>query len=85
MKDMKWSPVKSRRLKKVRGVSFEEIIASEVVDIVRHPNREHQRIMLFSYKRYIWVVPFVETENEIFLKTIYPCRKHTKLYFKKRA
>ena len=29
---------------------------------------------------YIYLVPFIETENEIFLKTIIPSRKATKKY-----
>ena len=36
--------------------------------------------MLFKYKRYIWVVPYVEDKETIFLKTLYPSRKYTKLY-----
>jgi len=40
----------------------------------------HQQIMLFGYKRYIGVVPFVRKEDGIFLKTLYPSRKYTRLY-----
>ena len=85
MKEIRWGYVKSRRLKKTRGISFEEIVEARLVDILVHPNRDHQSIMLFYYKRYMWVVPFVETDKELFLKTVYPSRKYTKSYFKKRA
>ena len=37
--------------------------------------------MLFEYRKYVWLVPFVQEENgDIFLKTLYPSRKYTKLY-----
>ena len=80
MKEFKWNELKSRRLKKVRGVSFEELITEEIVDIKRHPARERQSLMLFRYKGYIWVVPYVEEKDYIFLKTLYPSRKYTKIY-----
>jgi len=41
--------------------------------------------MLFEYKGYIWVVPFVKANGEIFLKTLYPSRKYTKIYRKERG
>ena len=82
MKDIRWSHLKSERLKRTRGVSFGEIIAAELVGVKRHPRREGQNIMLFKYKGYIWIVPYVETEDHIFLKTLYPSRKYTKIYKK---
>ena len=41
--------------------------------------------MLFKHRGYIWVVPYVETKDEIFLKTMFPSRKYTKLYNKERS
>ena len=36
--------------------------------------------MLFEYKRYIWIIPYViEKNGDIFLKTLYPSRKYTKM------
>ncbi len=35
--------------------------------------------MLFKHRGYIWVVPYVESQEEIFLKTMFPSRKYTKL------
>ncbi len=74
--------LKSERLKKTRGVSFEEIISSELIAVKSHPKREDQNIMLFKLKGYIWIVPYVEEKEYIFLKTLYPSRKFTKLYIK---
>jgi len=53
MKNIAWNLLKSERLKRVRGVSFEEIIGSELIAIKKHHKKEHQNVMLFSYKRYI--------------------------------
>ena len=80
MVELRWNLLKSERLKKARGVSFEEIIQAKLVAIKRHPTRTLQDVMLFEHKGYIWVVPFVRNGEEIFLKTLYPSRKYTKLY-----
>ena len=85
MRFIKWNILKSERLKKARGVSFEEIIRAKLVAVKRHPKKEYQEIMLFEYKGYIWVVPFVKSNEEIFLKTLYPSRKYTTIYRKERG
>jgi len=82
MKEIHWSQLKSERLKKTRGVSFEEIISSKLIDIRNHPQNEKQKILVFKYKGYVWAVPYVIDGKTIFLKTIYPSRKLTKLYRK---
>ena len=74
--------MKSERLKKTRGVSFEEILRAKLVAVKRHPKKLHQNVMLFEYKGYIWVVPFVEDEGDFFFKTLYPSRQITKIYKK---
>lgn len=80
MKEIKWNLLKSERLKKTRGASFEDIVNSKLIFILKHPVRENQKVMLFEYKNYIWVVPFIEEANHYFLKTLFPSRKYTKLY-----
>jgi hypothetical protein len=82
MKEIRWSQLKSERLKKTRGVSFEEIISSKLIDIRNHPQNEKQKILVFKYKSYIWAVPYVIDGKTIFLKTIYPSRKLKRLYRK---
>lgn len=78
-----WSATKSARLKRIRGVSFEELVTAKFLDILKNPNRENQGILIYEYKGYVWAVPFVmEGERGIFLKTLYPCRKYKKLYKK---
>ena len=82
VKELKWSLLKNEVLKRVRGASFEDIVGAKFIRVNKHPQKESQNIMLFEYKNYIWVVPYVEDETHIFLKTFYPSRKYTKLYRK---
>ncbi len=83
MKEIRWNLFKNEQLKRVRGVSFEEILNSKLVAILKHPSRENQKIMLFEYKKYIWIVPFIEEKDRYFLKTLFPSRKYTK-YIKEK-
>ena len=80
MKEIRWNLLKSERLRRTRGASFEDIVQAKLVAVKRHPHKVHQHIILFEYRGYIWVVPYVETEEGIFLKTLYPSRKYTALY-----
>lgn len=82
VKEIRWNSLKSQRLKKVRGASFEDIIKARLIDIGKHHKKENQNIMFFEYKNYIWAVPYVEDESHVFLKTLYPSRKYTKIYKK---
>ena len=79
MKELRWNLLKNERLIKTRGVSFEELVNAKLINILQHPIRENQKIMLFEYKKHVWVVPFVEEESYYFLKTLYPSRKYTKI------
>ncbi len=78
--EIAWNPLKSERLKKTRGVSFEEIIHGKLIDVTVHPVRKHQRVLVYEWKGYLWAVPFVREGDMIFLKTIYPSRKLLKIY-----
>ena len=91
MKDVNWNNEKSSLLMKERGISFEMvkyfIEREDYLDILEHPNQEKypgQRIFVLEIDDYIYCVPFVESENEIFLKTIYPSRVLKKEYLKKK-
>ena len=89
MKPFVWNEDKNRLLKLERGISFEQVVAhiaiGGLIDIVEHPHPEKyagQRMFVVRVQDYAWLVPFVETEDEIFLKTIIPSRKATKRYLK---
>jgi hypothetical protein len=54
-----------------------------VLDILEHPNPDRyagQRIFVVRREEYVYLVPFVEDEQTVFLKTIIPSRKATKQY-----
>ena len=82
MEGIRWATSKSDELKRSRGISFEEILAEELVANVNHPARAHQNYLLFKIKDYIWAVPYVADGDGIFLKTLFPSRKYTKLWKK---
>ena len=80
-------PEKNEWLRTERGITFEEIVYhlqyGGLLDIISHPNQEmypNQRIFIVNVEGYACLVPFVETDDGIFLKTIIPSRKMTKLY-----
>ena len=87
MKVFGWSPEKNAWLKAHRNISFEEIVfhieQGGELDIFVHPNQERypgQMISAVQVENYVYLVPFVESGQEIFLKTIIPSRKATKRY-----
>ena len=82
MRSVKWSDLKNRKLKDVRGVSFEAILSSKFIGLFEHPGRKHQFLLLYEYESYIWVVPCIIKKESIFLKTLYPSRKLTRMYRK---
>ena len=87
VKTYTWDPGKNMLLKEDRGISFEEVVfhiqQGDEVDIFDHPNQERypgQKISVVLIQEYAYLVPFVETDEEVFLKTIIPSRKATKQY-----
>ncbi len=87
MKHIRFDKEKNSLLKESRGVGFEDIILSisenKILDDMEHPNQDKykgQRLLVVDIKGYIHIVPYVETEDEIFLKTIIPSRKMNKKF-----
>lgn len=81
-KVINWNEEKNQLLKLQRGVDFEmvldKLLAGKIVARKRHPNTKqypNQKIFVLEIKGYICYVPFVESDDEIFLKTIIPSRK----------
>ena len=85
MKKIKWDEDKNKILKEERGVSFEEILNSTFIGAEKHRTRKDQIVLLYEYKKYIWVVPCVVEGEYIFLKTMFPSRKYTRLLRSKRG
>ncbi len=86
LKRFEWNDDKNQLLQKERDLSFEQIqIAIEqghVVDIIHHPKTgyDHQQLLIIDIEGYIVLVPFVEDDEKIFLKTAFKSRKATKEY-----
>ena len=83
----KWDFQKNEKLKAERGISFEQIVMhiehGDVLDLVAHPNQEEypgQQIIVVEINEYAYLVPFVESSEGKFLKTIIPSRKATRDY-----
>ncbi len=75
-------------MKAERGIGFEDIIIAinekRILASLHHPNTEkypHQKVFIVAIENYAYSVPYVKSETGIFLKTIIPSRKYTKLYF----
>ncbi len=87
MKRINWNTQKSKLLKESRGVCFEDLVfqieRGDVLDDYVHPNQlkyTGQRIMVIGFDNYAYLVPYVENEEELFLKTIIPSRNATEKY-----
>ncbi|MFH0342033.1 MAG: toxin [Chromatiales bacterium] len=87
MKPVSWSTEKSIRLKAERDVSFAEVLSAMshggLLDVLDHPNTRqypNQRMFVVRTRGYAYLIPFVETRSEVFLKTISPSRKATRKY-----
>ncbi len=87
MKYFDWDDAKNARLRKERGIGFEDVVfhieRGDLLDVLEHPNPERyagQRIFVIRSDDYVYLVPFVEDEHTIFLKTVIPSRRATKKY-----
>lgn len=87
MKPVNWNTEKNISLKAERGVSFEEVVSAlsngGLLVVLDHPNTDqypNQRMFVVRIRGYAYLVPFVETKQEVFLKTIIPSRKATRIY-----
>jgi hypothetical protein len=82
-----WNEEKNALLKAERGIGFEDIVTAilegAIVDIIQHPNKEKfpdQMIYIVEVLEYIYMIPYVRNDQEIFFKTIIPSRKMKKIY-----
>ena len=87
MKLFDWNDDKNEWLRQERGITFEDIVYhlthGGLLDILEHPNQEQypgQQIFIIEVEGYACMIPFVEDDEVIFMKTIIPSRKMTKIY-----
>lgn len=90
-KQVRFSAEKNVLLKEERGVGFEDVLLAiemgHILDDLKHLNTDKYPnqsilVMLLKIKNYVYIVPYVEDEHTIFLKTIIPSRKMNKRYNK---
>ena len=86
-KEIKWNQEKNEKLQRERDISFEDIAPyieeDKTIDMAEHPNQKkyrHQKVFAVIFNNYVYLIPYVENEKELFLKTIIPNRKATKKY-----
>ncbi len=87
VKYIDWDPAKNLWLREKRGIGFDEIVVAlnegGLIERRNHVNRRKyptQYELIVLIKDYVYVVPFVEDEEKVFFKTVYPSRVETKKY-----
>ena len=87
MKPFDWNWQKSLMLRSSRGIGFEEVVNAinegYVLAVIKHPNSQkyrNQKIYIIKFDNYVYCIPFTESKETYFLKTIYPSRKYTKKF-----
>jgi len=82
-----WDDSKNARHRKERGIGFEDVVfhieRGDLLDVLEHPNSDRyagQGIFVVRHDDYVYLVPFVEDQHTVFLKTIIPSRKATRQY-----
>ena len=84
-KVFEWDKEKNQRLIRERRISFEAVTAHiEAGGVIAFASGsgkfQHQKQFIVAVNQYIYIVPYVEDEGKIFLKTIIPSRKWTRHY-----
>jgi hypothetical protein len=89
MKYSSWNEEKNELLKEERQASFEEVVLyielGFLLDVLEHSDEEKykgQKIFVVQIDDYAYLVPFVEDDHGVFLKTIIPSRKAPRKYLK---
>jgi hypothetical protein len=83
-KRIEWSEEKNIKLQAERNLSFEAIVIAleqgKLIDIVSNPSKHypHQNVLIVEIDNYLVLVPFVEDDEKVFLKTAFRSRKMTK-------
>ncbi len=86
MKSISWNPDKAAALSNNElrnAIGFEECLAAidegRVLDDLPNPSPQypHQRMLILNIDNYAYVVPYVDHDGHIFLKTVFPSRKYT--------
>jgi hypothetical protein len=89
MKPFRWSNDKNQQLGAQRSIHFEAVVVAiatgGLLDVLTHPNPEQypgQHILVVEVNQYLYLVPYVEDDDYLFLKMIIPSRKATRDYLR---
>lgn len=89
MKYIDWDEGKNAKLKAEREICFEDVLTAiddgRILADKEHSNKllyRRQRVLVVEIDHYAYLVPYVEDDDKIFLKTIIPSRKATRIYLK---
>lgn len=91
MNVFRWDNEKNELLMNNRGVCFEQVVIlmerADVLETVEHPNQNKypgQKMATVMIDDYAYLVPYVQKNDEIFLKTIIPSRKATTKFMRSK-
>jgi hypothetical protein len=92
LKQILWDAEKNAHLHEERGVCFEDVLLAlergALLDLLDHPNQAKypgQKMMIVEIGDYAYLVPYVEAEDYLFLKTVIPSRKATREYLPRKG
>ena len=92
LKYFAWDDAKNANLRTERRIGFEDIVfhieRGDLLDVLEHQNPDRypgQRIFVVRGDDYVYLVPFAEDDDAVFLKTIIPSRKATKQYLGEKS
>ncbi len=90
IEDIHWNSEKDQQLRESRGISFESIVPyilqGDILDVYDHPNQERypgQQFFVVQTDTYVYLVPFIEKDGQVFLKSLIPSRKAKRKYSKR--
>jgi len=82
--NIEFNEEKNKLLKETRWVCFENVIEKiqtwNIIDIIPNENYKTQQNLVLKINDYIYICPFIQDKNGFFLKTLFPSRKHNKIY-----
>ena len=91
MNIFRWDNEKNELMRTTIGVCFEQVVLlmekGKILDTIENPNQEKypgQKIAVLMIDTYVYLVPYVENNEEIFLKTITPSRKAANKYVREK-
>ena len=84
-----WDSRKNEKLKLERSIGFEDVVMAieegRILSVLKNPKQDkypNQRILIIEIGNYAYVVPFEIRKDVIWLITVYPSRKYTKIYLR---